>query len=479
MKLRKFLKKYYPNLNVRYNHSIENITDYDKDVMTNGVFVSLSDLTYIENAVNLGAKTIVLNSKYKKSKFTKSKKVNYLFVDSPIVFLARIIREVISNLDKKPIIVGITGTSGKTTSLNILYEVLKKENYDVLAVGTHFVYSYYGLIEEKSETNNTTLSLSKLYTLLKKKNFDYDYLIMEVSSEGIMKSRILGLEFDVVSITNITSDHMNYHKTKESYIHAKERLLYHAAVDLIFNNDDEVVRSFKELTIKNIITYGINSGDVTAKYLNLDTSQTEFYIEDNKINYYIKTNLLGEFNVYNILNVWCILKSLKIDPKLLIKILNHDQVIPGRMNKINKGNICFIVDYAHTVNEVEAVLTYFNKIKGNNKLITIIGCGGSRDKTKRSIIGSYVCNQCDYVYFTEDNSRDENVDDIISDMVRDIKTTNCEIIKSRKECIKKAYLDNLNNNAVILVLGKGNEQYHIILSNYLKYYNDIEEINNL
>ena len=100
MKLRKFLKKYYPNLNVRYNHSIENITDYDKDVMTNGIFVSLSDLTYIENAVNLGAKTIVLNSKYKKSKFTKSKKVNYLFVDSPIVFLARIIREVISNLDK-------------------------------------------------------------------------------------------------------------------------------------------------------------------------------------------------------------------------------------------------------------------------------------------------------------------------------------------------------------------------------------------
>ena len=142
MKLRDFLKKYYPNIKVKYNYDIDNITDYDKDVVEGGVFVSIGDLKYIENAINLGAKTIVLNKKYKNTKFSKVKTVNYLFVDSPIVFLARVVHEVLNNLDKKPIIIGITGTSGKTTSLNLLYKVLKNENYDILAVGTHFIYSF-------------------------------------------------------------------------------------------------------------------------------------------------------------------------------------------------------------------------------------------------------------------------------------------------------------------------------------------------
>ena len=118
---------------------------------------------------------------------------------------------------------------------------------------------------------------------------------------------------------------------------------------------------------------------------------SEFYIEDNDKNYYLNTNLIGLFNVYNILNVWCILKSVNIDPNLLIKTLNDNKiVIPGRMNEISKRNICFIVDYAHTISEVEAVLAYFNNTKKDNKLIVIIGSGVNRDKTKRSIIGEMV-----------------------------------------------------------------------------------------
>lgn len=479
MKLKGFLRKYYPNIHIRYNHIIDNITDYDKDVNNGCIYVCLKDETYVDSAINNGVKTIVLDKLLKKNKIKRVKGINYIFVDSPIVFCARVINEVLCSLTKKPIMIGLTGTSGKTTTLHLLYEYLKNENYDILAIGTHFIYSYYGLKENKVETNNTTISLCYLFKLLKEKNFDYDYVIMEVSSEGISKGRILGLSFDIVSVSNILSDHLNYHKTIESYIHAKERLLYQAKEIIILNYDDEIVKSFNKLTIKNVLSYGINSStNIKAKYIEYYDDFTKFYIEDSGNNYFIVTSLLGKFNVYNILNSWCIIKALNLDLNLFIKVLNNKIVIPGRMNEIKIGNCKFIVDYAHTVNEVKEVFDYILKVKKEEFVITIIGCGGSRDKSKRSIIGKLVTTNSDYVYFTEDNSRDEDVLCIINDITSDLSCNNYEVVINRIDAINKAYQNYKDKNTIILVLGKGSENY--IIKNNIKYpYSDIDEINKL
>lgn len=458
MKLREFMRKYYPNVRVKYNHEIEGIFEYDYQVEENGIFLckNITDdwLKFIDNAIERKAKTIVYD---KCVKLNKRKGVNYLYVDSIKVFMGRIYKEIIATLDKKPIMIGVTGTSGKTTTTWLLYYYLKNERYDALLIGTHKVISYYGLKENIIKTKNTTISLAYLYELLRKKEFDYDYVVMEVSSEGIMEGRVLGIDFDVVSVTNVSSDHLNYHKNLESYVLAKEKLLYKTNNEIILNIDDTSYCKYKDSTINKVITYGINKGNIKATNLNLMERSSSFNIIDGKSKYFVESNLVGRFNVYNVLNVWTILRILNLRIAPFIKQLKKCIPPSGRMNFKKKGKSLFIVDYAHTINEVQAVFEYLKDIKNDKFIITVIGCGGNKDKSKRSIIGKIVTENSDYVIFTEDNSREESFIDISNDLTFEIEKDNYVIIENRDQAIKYAYEYHQDLEKIILVLGKGEE----------------------
>ena len=385
-------------------------------------------LKAVDKAIENKARTIVYDNEVK---FKKQKGINYLLVDSVKVFMGRLFKEIIDQLDKKPIMIGVTGTSGKTTCTRLLYNYLKKECYDVLLIGTHKIYSYYGLIEEMVKTKNTTINLAYLYELLRHKKFDYDYVVMEVSSEGIMEGRILGIDFEVVSVTNVSSDHLNYHKSIEAYVLAKEKLLYNTNKNIILNIDDESYSKYKDVTINKVVTYGVNRGQIKAYNLNLTNTSTSFKVKDQNKYYLIETNLVGRFNVYNILNVWSIIRLLDLRIEPFIKMLKNCEVPLGRMNFKKVGKSLFIVDYAHTINEVNSVFDYLKDLKNNKKVVTVIGCGGNRDATKRSIIGKTVTLNSDYVIFTEDNSRNESFSEIINDLTCDIKINNYEVIENR------------------------------------------------
>lgn len=485
MDLKDYIKKYYPGKIIKYPHGISRVTDYDQDVIKDSIFIAkkgykFDGTMYIDSAISKGAKSIFYD---KNLSLQKQKGINYYKSVSPIADLARILKLDMENSDGNPIFIGVTGTSGKTSVTYLLYSFLKSLAYDVLLVGTHHIYSYYGLSEKKKVTENTTPSLSVLYKELQDKAYDFDYVIMEVSSQGIMEHRVLGLEFDVISITNLRGEHLDYHHTLSEYKIVKGMLLNQIKKTSLFkgivlNEDDPSFDYFKNLSLEKINTFGLNCDDLKVKNLTFNFNQTKFTLFDGKTKHDIKTNLMGVFNIYNILNCYQIVKCLKINVKTFIKFLNIPLQIPGRMNTIYRKNRYFIVDYAHTINAVEAVLTFINIVKDKRHVTTIIGCGGNRDKIKRPIFGSLATQNSDLAIFTSDNPRDEDPLIIINEMVKGVCNHNYKIIIDRREAIEYAF-KNSNEGDIILILGKGNENEIIKANGVRESYNDVKVVEEL
>lgn len=483
MNIKEYIKKYYPNKEIKYNHDITIITDNDKDVIPNSVFVAKKGYTYdgitfIKNAIDAGAKTIIYNNSYL---VKKEPGINYLDVNNSVVELARLIN--LELCDKHQVFIGVSGTCGKTTVTYLVYSFLKSHNYDVLLVGTHHIYRYYGLKEEIIDTINTTVTQTILYKELKNRDYNYDFVIMEVSSQGIAEGRVLGIEFDTIAITNLSNEHLDYHHTFSEYKITKGSLLNYLNVNsqyknIILNIDDDSFNYFSGLSLSQVTTFGIKHGDIMATNVKLGFNKTLFDIFDNNSKYVVDTNLMGEFNVYNILTSYCILKSLNFSPVEIANFFNKKIDIPGRMNVYIKNHRYLIIDYAHTVNAVSSVLSFINSVKENKKVTTIIGVGGNRDHTKRPLIGGLATKFSDYVFFTTDNPRDEDPYSIIQDMVKGVKTNNFEVIVDREEAIKKAYATS-QDNEIILILGKGTEKVTILANGIEVPYSDIQVVNKL
>lgn len=487
MNINEYLDKYYNGKKVSKNGSfdINNITDIYQDLTENGIFISLNGkstckLNNIVEAIKRKPALIISDNKQKMPKIFK---IPMLTVETPKIDLARLLKIENEKYGKMPSIIGITGTNGKTTTTYMLYLYLKSLNYDVLLIGTNWIYSYFKMEEIIEETNNTTPSLSLLYKYLRKTNNEYDYVIMEVSSQGIEEGRIEGLKFKVVGLTNLSSEHLDYHNTLTEYRVVKSKLLGQVEEpydesSCILNADDENYDYYKSKCMSKLITFGINNGMIRAEIIKSSQSGNRFMINDRNTKYYINTNLIGIFNIYNILMIWCINNALKIRRENLVEFLNNKHEVPGRMQVIKKNNRTFIIDFAHTIDAVENVLKTINKVKKDNHIITVIGCGGMRDRIKRPIIGKIVTEYSDYVVFTEDNSRDENTTDIIEEITKDLTKSNYCIKLDREDAVNEAYKLSVNND-IILLLGKGIEKYQIRRNNQKIPYSEINTINNL
>ncbi len=387
---------------------------------------------YIEDAIKRGAKMIIAE----RGKYT----VPTMIVDNTNAYLDKYFK--INNIDIK--IIGVTGTNGKTTTCYLLYQLLNALGCKAAYIGT---LGY--IVDDITRClNNTTPGKLEIYNLLLESyNHNCEYVVMEVSSQALDQNRVDYLEFDYALFTNLTRDHLDYHKTVEKYVEAKQKLFYLLKDDgvSLINNDDPYASAFK---IKNYKTYGFSNSDYMI--------DQDDYINGNK--YVIP--LLGHFNKYNFLAAISVLYEIGYQYADIYPLVSKLKEPSGRMEIINHQNNKIIIDYAHTPDAMVNIINASRKLT-SGKIITIIGCGGNRDHGKRPMMGMIATDNSDYVIFTSDNPRFEDPLAILDDMTKGLDKKNYEIESNRENAIKKG-IQLLTNDDILLVLGKGHEKYQII-----------------
>lgn len=366
-------------------------------------------------------------------------------------------------------IIGVTGTNGKTTTCYLTYQLLNKLNIKTAYIGT--IGFYCGDIYK--ELPNTTPNILDLYELLLEAlNNDCTHVVMEVSSHSLVEERIKGLKFKTAAFTNLTEDHLDFHKDMENYFEAKKLILKQLKGNFIVNIDDEYA---KKIEYSNIKTIGYNGQDykiIGYKDTN-DGTLIEFEFNGNKIN--VETKLKSSFNVYNYLTTLAICIEENINIEKIIEATKELKAPRGRCEQVKVKEGIAVVDYAHTPDAVEKIIKAFNENK-KGRIITVIGCGGDRDPIKRPIMGNIASELSDYVVFTSDNPRTEDPKKIMEDILKGVSTNNYEVELDRRTAIKKA-LNMIEKDDVVLILGKGHEDYQIIGREKI-HFDDLEEVLN-
>ena len=302
---------------------------------------------------------------------------------------------------------------------------------------------------------------------------------MEASSEAMLYDRLNKIKFKVAIITNITSDHLNVHKTIRNYVSCKERILNHIKKDgvLILNSDDKYFKEIKNKTNNRVLTYGKNQSNLKIIDFKEYINKTDITLEYKNKLYNIVSPLLGEFNVYNLCAGILTLSCFGYTIEEVIEKIPDIKTPKGRMEfiKNNKGYY-IIIDYAHTPDAFIKVYNFLNKVK-KGRIITVTGSAGGRDHMKRGEMGKIILDNSLYVIFTMDDPRNEDVNSIIDDLVSDSNKTNYERIIDRKEAIKHA-LSLAKKDDIILIAGKGDDNYMAIGDKYLGY-SDREVVKNI
>ncbi len=467
MKVYKVLKKVCNNLQVVNNHNVSGISINSDKVSLNNIFVAIvgsntDGHTYIKNAINNGAKTIV----YQNDIEEYAPNINYIKVNNTKKALGILCKNYYKDLSSKMTLIGITGTNGKTTTTTLIHDFYGFMGIRSTLIGTEGVF----INEAKYNTLNTTPDILTIYEILKRSyNIGIRKIIMEVSSIAVKELRVYGLEFDVIGFTNLTHDHLDYHKSVIDYMYSKGRFLAsfsNKKTLFVLNKDDKYYNIMDELSGINTYSYShINKSDyeiLSVDYHDFDSMDFVLSIDGKYTN--IHTKLIGLFNAYNITLFTVIMLNLNFKMKDIKRFIKYVRYVPGRLERLKINNKNFIIDYAHTPAGVEEVLNNI-KLFSNTKVLTIIGCGGNRDTHKRPIIGEIVTRLSDYVILTNDNPRFEDELSIISDIEEGITTNNYEVIISREDAIKKA-IKEYGNTHLIVILGKGNENYQVINNIY-------------
>lgn len=419
-------------------------------------FIALKGLTvdghdFIDQAISNGASTIV------GEKDLDLKDVNYIKVEDTDKYLKETLVKEYSEFINKITLIGVTGTNGKTTSCYLTYQMLLSLGVDTAYIGT---IGYYHK-DDYVELNNTTPDVLTVYKLLMKAyESGAKAVVMEVSSQALSYDRLYGINYSIISFTNLTEDHLDYHKTMENYLNAKLMVLDHLKEDAIIlaNSDDENSIRFKKENHK-YLTYGFN-GDYKIISFDTNPSETNLTFSFENKEYNITIPLTSKFNVYNYLTCLSIVNQYGFDIDKILEVTPSLKAPKGRCEVYKVNNGFAVIDYAHTPDAVLKVITAYNELK-KNKITTIIGCGGDRDPKKRPIMGKIATDLSDHVILTNDNPRTEDPNKIMDDILKGIEKDNYEVIFDRKEAIKKG-LDSMNENDILLILGKGHENYQII-----------------
>ncbi len=359
-------------------------------------------------------------------------------------------------------LVGITGTNGKTTVATLLYKLFRAMNQHVGLIST-----VENRIDERVlESTHTTpdaVSLNRL--LAEMRDSGCDYVFMEVSSHAADQERIAGLDFDAAVFTNITHDHLDYHGTFQNYIYAKKKFFDQlpAHAFALVNSDDKRAMVMLQNTNAQKYSFSLKSmSDFKAKILENSMDGLLLDIDGKELH----SRLVGDFNAYNLLAVYGTALLLGEEKEELLKYVSNLTAAEGRFDYVrnNSTEITGIVDYAHTPDALEKVLLTLQKLRENGRVITVVGCGGDRDKTKRPLMAKIACNYSEMALFTSDNPRTESVDAILAEMESGIPAnakSKVLIIPDRRQAIKAA-CRLAQRGDIVLVAGKGHEKYQEI-----------------
>ena len=458
--LREILYKVEINSVVGNTSLLINKIEFDSRLISDGdMYIAITGVnfdghSFISQAIQNGANCIVCE----KTPENKTDGVVYVNVKSSRKAQAIISSNYFDNPSSKLNLIGVTGTNGKTTIATLLFDL-----YTELEIKSGLISTVKISFDNKNfQANQTTPdSLSINRFLSEMVNANVRYCFMEVSSHGIDQNRTDGLVFKGGIFTNLTHDHLDYHESFENYRDTKKQFFDSLSNNsfALTNNDDKNGMVMLQNTIADKYTYSLNSvSDFKAKIL--ESSFDGMLLKINSTEFWSK--LVGKFNAYNILSVYSAASILGLPKNELLKAMSSLDAVAGRFQFYKKNKITAIVDYAHTPDALENILKSINEIKtSENNLITVVGCGGNRDKSKRPLMGDIASNLSSKVIFTSDNPRFEDPEIIIEEMISGVRSTNSNktiSISNRKEAIKAA-CQFARTDDIILVAGKGHESY--------------------
>ena len=420
---------------------------------------------YIHNAIEKGAQFIVCeNIPEEEEQYLKEGKrdlIVYIIVKSSRVAEAKIAQNLYGEPSKRINVIGVTGTNGKTSIATLLYQTFTKLGYKCGLVSTIANY----IDNEKFETINTTpgaMELNRLFSQMITKGCQYCF--MEVSSHSIDQGRIDGIDFKGGIFTNLTQDHLDYHKTIENYRNTKKKFFDSLSNKsfALTNIDEQNGKYMVSDTKAQIFTYSCkNNSDYKARILEQSIEGMRLNINGTEMN----CNFIGEYNAENLAAIYGTAMILGAPHDELVTIMEGLHSVAGRLDYIKgRDNIVAAVDYAHTPDALENVLKTLKELKPQGDLICVFGCGGDRDRTKRPIMGAIAGKYADIIYVTSDNPRKENplviIDDIREGMDNQVRAKS-RFIPDRSEAINEA-IKEAKKGSIVLVAGKGHENYQII-----------------
>ena len=442
--------------------------DHRKINQYSSIFIALPGTkddgnNYIKEAIENGA-SVIISQQDNYLKYN-NRTINYVVVDNILSNSALIIRNFFGNPSEHIEVIAAVGTSGKTSLVNILFQMFRNMNQNVGLISS-LTNNINDEVEEAWMTTPSCLDINRYLFKMVKQNCKYCF--MEATSHAIVQHRLDGIKISMAIFLNISdNEHLDYHKTFQNYINAKQQLFNTLPKDsvILYNLDDKhsqyMIQNSKarkySCSVKQVADFY-----VTPEY-SLEGSFIKLYNKKNNVEFY--SLLIGESNAYNVLFAYTVAHLLGYNSNDIMVSLSLVKPIPGRMNIYHYKDykLTGIIDYAHTPVAFETVLSSIVDITKNYRknIIVVFGCGGERDKSKRGIMTKIAYKYCDWVILTEDNPRSENVEDILKDMISlcsKEELQNIRIIKNREEAIKFA-IQLSKPNDIIVLLGKGVDNY--------------------
>lgn len=450
---------------------VSGISCNSRDVQEDFVFVAIKGNradgnSYIKEAVSGGAKVVVAEGS--RPECLKSSKIAFVPVRNSRRSLAELANQFYARPSEEVKVVGVTGTNGKTT-VTYLIEAVSRESGSLPAVIGTINHRFKDFVIPSKNTTPGPVELQGLLSRMREGGVRH--CAMEVSSHALDQDRVQGVKFSAAIFTNLTQDHLDYHKTFAQYFKAKAKLfmgLGRGSFALI-NSDDVFGKKLVGLTKAKVITYGIDEdADVRAAEARFGVNGTEFTVVSPEGKTRIKSGLIGKHNVYNILAAFAWGLKESIHPRVIKSAIEKFTLVPGRLERVDcQGGYSVFVDYAHTDDALKNIIQSLRQV-GQKRIIVVFGCGGDRDKGKRPKMGQVVSELSDYAIITSDNPRSEDPMRIIEDIKKGIKKDNFCVIPERIEAIRKS-LSMAAIGDIVLVAGKGHEDHQIIGDRSLRF----------
>ena len=447
---------------------IKGISSNSKELKEGDLFVAIKGFEvdghkFVNDAIEKGASAIIIEEGCDLKSFDVPKELSVVMAKDTRKALAIVSSNFYGNPSKKFKLIGVTGTKGKTTTTFMIKEILEKAGKKVGLIGTIATYINGKKLKDSDRTTPESLELQQLFSQMVKEGVEV--VVMEVSSQSLKLHRVDGCEFDIVLFTNFSEDHIspNEHPDMQDYFNSKLKLFEMCKVGIVNTDDLHGAKIPKLFPDSQITTYGIdNYANVLAKDITITNSYVDFRVKITDRNERVKTCIPGRFSVYNSLAAICVAQKFGVTSEVVKQALLEVRV-PGRSEMVdNKLEIPIMIDYAHSPESLQNILQAV-KSYTRGKVISVFGCGGDRDSSKRPIMGEISGRIADYTFITSDNPRTEEPKKIVEQIEEGIKKTKGKysVVVDRTEAIKQA-IKMATKRDIIVLAGKGHEPYQEI-----------------